>query len=117
MLASAGTSPNGCCVGARRPWRRTAPKRSRWELERARLGRATWVRLNVSGNDGPANEKRQRTAALQDAVALFEGDHDSARFWSAAVLCRFCLGSRAVPDSFYRTQLEREKRNRLRTRR
>ena len=33
--------------------------------------------------------KRQRTAALQDAVAPSRTAAESARSWSAAVLCRF----------------------------
>src|SRR5437868_480150 len=36
-----------------------------------------------------ANEKRQRTAALQDARANSGRCRHSDRFWTAAVLCRF----------------------------
>ena len=39
----------------------------------------------------PLPIKRQRTAALQDAGALTRVLLLSARFWSAAVLCRFVL--------------------------
>jgi hypothetical protein len=34
-------------------------------------------------------QKRQRTAALQDATAITRARPRSDRFWSAAVLCRF----------------------------
>ena len=36
-------------------------------------------------------EKRQRTAALQEAAALSEAPRQAVRFWSAAVLCRFSI--------------------------
>src|SRR5205814_3729547 len=48
------------------------------------------------------SRKRQRTAALQDAIALAETLKIAAASWSAAVLCRF--GSpgrrRAIPRHF-----------------
>src|SRR6267378_1147854 len=47
--------------------------------------------------------KRQRTAALQDAVALLHGAAYSARFWSAAVLCRFSFARSSLADTFNRT--------------
>src|ERR1043166_8252999 len=37
----------------------------------------------------PLNQKRQSTAALQNAGAKTQAQRNSARFWSAAVLCRF----------------------------
>ena len=38
---------------------------------------------------GEPAEKRQRAAALQDAVARFSGARHSARFWTAPALWRF----------------------------
>ena len=46
-------------------------------------------------------EKRQRTAALQDAAALSEAPRPAVRFWSAAVPCRFSIAfqrSQALAD-------------------
>jgi hypothetical protein len=65
--------------------------------------------ISSQGADAPeaadlplqADEKRRRTAALQYAVAQIEPHLDSARFWSAAVLCRFSVATRRADRQFH----------------
>src|SRR6185436_2731005 len=53
------------------------------------------LRQSTSRIRGP--RKRQRTAAVEDAAAFLGLPLTAARFWTAAVLCRF---SHPQPDSF-----------------
>src|SRR6185312_10506747 len=48
-------------------------------------------------------QKRQRAGALRDAIATYQPRGDSARFWTAAALCRFVARRIAQTSSFTRS--------------